>query len=109
MSDVQEKRIDAIKSWLDGEPAIEHNEFEIPDDPGQFLAVEYDDGHDIVWAYSVDSLEEAAEQLEASDTYCSDEEVIDLDSGAIYSPAWAVQRWVKISRETGGIANETLT
>ncbi len=76
-----------IEELIDGEARGEilENGFEVPAEPGRFLAVEFSCG-DPVWAMNADDLRTVAHDIEASDTRRDDVYVTDLDTGKEYRP-----------------------
>ncbi len=66
------------------------NEYQIPDKPGRYLAIEKNDG-DFVWAMDADTLEELAMALDESETSRTGVEVWDLDIDPAGSEASAAQ------------------
>lgn len=66
------------------------NEYQIPDKPGRYLAIEKNDG-DFVWAMDADTLEELAIALDESETSRTGVEVWDLDIDPAGSEASAAQ------------------
>lgn len=83
-------RRDQIYEEIEG-TAIETNGFEIPAEPGRYLVIETGSGERI-WAYSCETLDECAQDINDSDTTRDDVLILDLDTDTQLVPILAVVR-----------------
>lgn len=78
VQDLASIRATRIEERLSGTVALTGNEYQIPRDPGRYLIEEKNNG-DTVWAMNADTLDEAADLINMSETERSGVIIFDLD------------------------------
>lgn len=92
-------RRDKLDRLLEIVPLV-GSEFDVPENPPRFAALERDENGDALYVHLADGLDELKDAIAASEThFVEDVRVHDLDADTVFVPVWKVGQFIELEDE----------